>query len=195
MGIGRRHLRPAVFLDRDGVINEAPVVGGQARSPRTAADLRLLPGVPDALRRLRARGFVLVVVTNQPDIAHGRVAAETVHAMHASLLDALPLDSVYLCPHDHAAGCECRKPRSGMLRTAAEAHDIDLRRSWMVGDRWVDIAAGAAAGTRTILVEADYNWLPTSSGPPPADLRPDATAADLPGAVELLLSADGPATT
>ena len=177
-----------MFLDRDGVLNEAPVVDGQALSPTAVADLRLLPGVEEAVERLRAAGFALVAVTNQPDIAAGRVTAEVVDAMHAALLATLGLDAVYLCPHDTAAGCGCRKPRAGMLRDAAAAHHLDLHRSWMVGDRWVDVAAGREAGVRTILVERPYSWAPTSSGSPPTGLEPDATVADLGEAAAVVLA-------
>lgn len=187
-------LRPAVFLDRDGVLNEALVIDEQALSPTTEADLRVLPGVPEAVDRLRAAGFVLVAVTNQPDIAGGRVTVDVVDAMHASLTTALGLDAVYVCPHDSAAGCGCRKPKAGMLHDAVAAHDIELAASWLVGDRWVDLAAGRAAGVRTILVERSYSWLPTSSGAPPDGLRPDAVAADLGEAVDVIL-ADDPSET
>ena len=180
--------RPAVFLDRDGVLNEAPVSEGRALSPTAVADLRLLPGVEEAVARLRRAGLFLVAVTNQPDIATGRVTAEVVEAMHASLLATLRLDAVYLCPHDSAAGCECRKPRAGMVREAAAAHDLDLRRSWLVGDRWVDIAAGREAGVRTILVERPYSWAATSSGSPPPELAPDFAVGDLGGAVDIILA-------
>lgn len=179
--------RPAVFLDRDGVLNEAPVVDGRALSPTAAADLQVLPGVPKAVDRLRRAGFALVAVTNQPDIASGRVPADVVDAMHASLVASLRLDAVYLCPHDTAAGCECRKPKAGMLHEAAAAHALDLAGSWMVGDRWVDVAAGRKAGVRTILVERPYSWAPTNSGAPPDGLRPDAIATDLARAVDVIL--------
>ena len=178
-------MRPAFFLDRDGVLNDAPVVGGTALSPRALADLHVLPGVVDAVADLRRAGFLAVVVTNQPDIARGRVSAEAVDAMHDQLRDELHVDAVYVCPHDGAEGCGCRKPADGMLRDAAADLSIDLAASWMVGDRWVDIAAGRAAGVRTILVQRDYSWGATSAGSPPADLEPDVRARDLAEAVRV----------
>lgn len=181
-------LRRAAFLDRDGVINEAPIIDGRAMSPAAESDLRLLPGVPAAVERLRTAGWALIVVTNQPDIAKGTLSASVVARMHDSLVAQLSLEAIYVCPHETTDRCECRKPRAGMLREAAAEHALDLSASWMVGDRWVDIAAGHEAGVRTILVERHYSWLPTSSGPPPPGLRPDAAAVDLGAAADVILT-------
>ena len=148
-------MRPAVFLDRDGVINRAVVRDGKPYAPRAADDLEILPGVTEALLRLRTAGFALIVVTNQPDIARGKTTREAVDAMHGFLLRVLPLDEIRVCPHDDPEACPCRKPKPGLL-LQAPAHD--LGRSVMVGDRWRDIEAGRAAGCRaTILVDYGYD--------------------------------------
>ena len=148
--------RAAVFLDRDGVLNEAVVVDGRPHPPASLDELRTLPGVAEACRRLSGAGFTLIVVTNQPDIARGTVDEALVRAMNDRLQAELGLDTVMVCPHDDGDGCACRKPRPGMLLEAGRRWDVDLRRSVMVGDRWRDVEAGQAAGTRTVFVDHGY---------------------------------------
>jgi D-glycero-D-manno-heptose 1,7-bisphosphate phosphatase len=148
--------RPAVFLDRDGVLNEVDVRGGVPYPPPDADALRLLPGVVAACHRLRELGYALVVVTNQPDIARGRQTRAEVDRMHARLRAKLPLDEIMVCPHDDADGCECRKPAPGMILQAAARMDLDLARSFCVGDRWRDVEAARRAGV--IAIHVDYHY-------------------------------------
>jgi D-glycero-D-manno-heptose 1,7-bisphosphate phosphatase len=148
--------RPAVFLDRDGVLNEAVLRGGRPHPPATAGEVVLRPGAQDACCRLREAGFLLVMVTNQPDIARGATTREAVDAINDRLLAELGLDAACVCPHDDAHSCGCRKPAPGLILEAAERFDVDLRASLMVGDRWRDIAAGAAAGIATVWVRSTY---------------------------------------
>lgn len=148
--------QPGVFLDRDGVLNEAVVRSGCPRPPATAAELRVLPGVRDACRELSSAGLTLVCVTNQPDIARGTQDQATVAAMNDRLRGQLGLDAVVVCPHDDEDGCGCRKPRPGMILDAARRLDLDVARSTTVGDRWRDIEAGRAAGTWTVLIDHGY---------------------------------------
>ncbi len=152
-GAGRR----AVFLDRDGVINKAFVRQGKPYPPRTLDEVSVLPGVDEALSQLKAAGFLLVVVTNQPDVARGTLSRAMVDAMHDHLGRQLPLDDFRTCFHDASDRCDCRKPGCGLLRQAAQDHGIDLERSFMVGDRWRDTAAGQAAGCRTIFIDYGYD--------------------------------------
>lgn len=149
--------RRAVFLDRDGVVNAVLLEDGAPRSPAGLAALEILPGVADALRLLRAHGFLCLVVTNQPDVARRRVTRDAVEAIHRHLLAVLPLDAILVCYHDEADGCPCRKPRPGLLLQAASAYGIDLPGSFLVGDRWRDIEAGQAAGCTTLLVRRPYS--------------------------------------
>lgn len=155
MGIGSLS-RPAVFLDRDGVINRAIVRNGLPYPPRSVEELEVLPGVPEALARLRGAGFQLIVVTNQPDVARERQTREAVEAMHTLLCATLPIDGFQVCFHDDSDGCDCRKPKPGLLQQAARQCGIELAGSFMVGDRWRDIEAGRQAGCRTVLVEYKY---------------------------------------
>jgi D-sedoheptulose 7-phosphate isomerase len=149
--------QPAVFLDRDGVINRAFVRDGKPYSPPTTEDLDVLPGVPEALRDLRSHGYKLLVVTNQPDVGRGKQSRESLEAMHQDLRARLSLDDILVCTHTDADDCDCRKPLPGMLLEAAKKHNIDLAASYMVGDRWKDIDAGYNAGCKTILVDYGYS--------------------------------------
>jgi D-glycero-D-manno-heptose 1,7-bisphosphate phosphatase len=146
----------AVFLDRDGVINAAIVRDGKPYPPARAGDLEILPGVAGALADLRRAGYVLVVVTNQPDVARGTQTRAELDAIHARLSAELPLDAIRACLHDDADRCACRKPAPGLLVDAARDLDLDLAASVMVGDRWRDIDAGRAAGCRTVFINHHY---------------------------------------
>ena len=171
-------LRRAVFLDRDGVINRGVVRGDRPFAPLSLDEFEILPGVPEALARLRAAGFLLVVVTNQPDVARGFARRDQVEAIHAFIRARLPLDEVRVCYHDDVDRCACRKPRPGMLYAAAVANDIRLDRSFLVGDRWRDIGAGKEAGCTAVLV---------NPFPEPKRIEPDAELADLPAAADWIL--------
>ena len=150
-------LRPAVFLDRDGVINRATVRGETPYPPQTLAEVEILPRVPEALEKLAKMGLPLIVVTNQPDVARGTQTRDVVESINAYLSERLPLTAVYACYHDNADACACRKPKAGLILDAAKAHDIDAARSFMVGDRWSDVAAGQAAGCTTLFMNLSYS--------------------------------------
>ncbi len=149
--------RRAVFLDRDGVLNRVVWRDGKPASPRSLAELEIAPEAAQALALLKALGFALYVVTNQPDVARGRMARSCLDQMHDALGAVLPLDGIAVCAHDDIHACDCRKPKPGLLLTLAERHGIDLRRSWMVGDQDRDVACGRAAGCATVLIAASYN--------------------------------------
>jgi D-glycero-D-manno-heptose 1,7-bisphosphate phosphatase len=180
-------VRSAVFLDRDGVINAAIERDGQALSPRTADQFEVMDAAVRGARRLHTAGHVLVVVTNQPDIGRHLMSIDELDAMHQRMRRVIPVDSIMVCPHGGTEGCSCRKPLPGMLLEAAAELELDLDRSWMIGDRWVDVAAGRAAGVRTVLIERDYSYRGTSSGGPTADLVPTAVAVDLDDAADVVL--------
>lgn len=150
-------MRRAVFLDRDGVINRAVVREGKPYPPDSAAEVDILPGVVDTLQRLKEAGFVLIVVSNQPDVARGTTRQETVEAINTFLAEHLPVDRFIMCYHDSSEGCDCRKPRPGMLLAGAREFGVDLTSSFMVGDRWRDIEAGIAAGCKTIFIDYGYD--------------------------------------
>jgi len=147
----------AVFLDRDGVIN---VEKGYLHR---IEDLEFLPGAPEAIRLLKEAGFLVIVVTNQSGVARGYYSMEAVTLLHRHMADALAargasVDAWYVCPHhpEHGDECSCRKPLPGMIEQAAADFRIDPARSYMIGDKSSDVAAGLAAGCRSLLVGTGY---------------------------------------
>ena len=170
-----------MFLDRDGVLNRTFVREGTPYPPMRVDDVEVLPGVADALNRLTRHGLPLIVVTNQPDVARGSQSRQAVEQINARLALELPeLTAFYVCYHDNKDGCDCRKPGPGMLRRAAAEHGIDLSASFMVGDRWSDVVAGAAVGCKTFLLDVPYSQCHRCT--------PDHVVADLPEAAERILS-------
>ena len=162
------------------MLNEVELRDGIPHPPAGVEQLRLLPGVVEACHRLRDLGFVLVVVTNQPDIARGKQTRDEVDRMHDVLRGRLPLDEIVVCAHDDVDDCPCRKPRPGMILDAAERLDLDLAASVCVGDRWRDVEAAKRAGVTAIFVDRGYGERrPTDA---------DAVVASLPDAVEFIES-------
>ena len=184
-----RRARPAVFLDRDGVLNEVVGAGNVAASPLHVDDVRLAPLAAPAMGALAAAGYTLVVVTNQPDVARGEMSLDTAVAMTRYVVDSLGLDDGYVCPHDGPDRCPCRKPKAGLLDRAAVDWTIEMTNSWLIGDRWVDIGAATAAGVRSVLLERPYSWERAGGALPPADLEPSMSVISLDVAVEVVLSA------
>jgi D-glycero-D-manno-heptose 1,7-bisphosphate phosphatase len=172
----------AVFLDRDGVINVGVVKKGKPFAPMAVEEFQIAPGVHEALAALKAAGFLLIVTTNQPDVARGQGTRAAVDAIHAHMRSVLPLDDVIVCFHDDPDLCACRKPSPGMVYAGAVKHEAQLSRSFMVGDRWRDIGCGKAAGCTTILVNAF---------PEPTYVAPDVELADLPAAAKWILERCG----
>jgi D-glycero-D-manno-heptose 1,7-bisphosphate phosphatase len=182
VGIGQA-LSPtvrAVFLDRDGVLNRAIVRDGKPYPPASLGELEIVENAAASLTRLKDLGFLLLVVTNQPDVARGTQTLDTIRTLHESMLQTLPVDEFLVCPHDDRDGCRCRKPLPGMFFEAHARYGIDLATSFMVGDRWRDIDAGHAAGCRTVLL--DYNY--RERGP---SLPPDAKVGSLEDAVDWIV--------
>jgi len=189
----------AAFLDRDGVlVGLVPhPLSGQPESPLDPEDVVLLPGAAAAVRRLREAGYLVVGVSNQPAAAKGLVDMGTLEGVQTRVVELLERegagpDAFSLCFH-HPQGvlpeltraCDCRKPAPGMLLEAAKRLDLDLEASWMVGDTDGDVAAGRAAGCRTVLIEN-----PGSAHKRAGDTPSDAKAPDLPAAVERIVDID-----
>lgn len=149
-------MRRAVFLDRDGVINQAIVRNGTPNPPGNISELVILPGVSEALQKLHEKNYLLIVVTNQPDVARGVTQKSEVEKINDQLLSRLPLDDIKTCYHDNTDGCQCRKPLPGAFIDAAKEYQIDLSKSFMVGDRWRDIEAGQSAGCKTFFINYRY---------------------------------------
>jgi D-glycero-D-manno-heptose 1,7-bisphosphate phosphatase len=173
-------LRKAVFLDRDGVLIRSEVVAGKPIAVQDIAGMEILPGVGEACRRLKAVGYLLVIVTNQPDVGRGKAVQNVVEAMNASLAVTLGIDAVRVCFHDGYSPCACRKPRPGMLLDAARTLGINLAESFMIGDRSGDIEAGQAAGCRTVHIAWGHGEA--------LKAVPDFTAPDLAAAADWILT-------
>ncbi len=149
-------LKPAIFLDRDGVLNQSIVRDGKPFAPRQLDDFHIFNDAAKVISLFKQAGFLVVVVTNQPDVGNGFVARSVVEAMHKQLSESLVLDAIKVCYHSQVEGCDCRKPKPGMLLEAAQELGINLSQSTIVGDRASDILAGQAAGCRTILIDYAY---------------------------------------
>ncbi|GMA60517.1 HAD family hydrolase [Alicyclobacillus fastidiosus] len=170
-------MRPAVFLDRDGVIND------HRRYVNEPDDFYLFPFAPEAIARLNEADFFVGVVTNQGGIGLGYMTEESLREIHKKMSAELEaagarLDDIMYCPHAPKAGCRCRKPKPGMIELLARRHDLDVKRSYMVGDRDVDVLAGRAAGCKTIFV---------GDGTPPVRVKPDAHVRDIAAAAQWIL--------
>ena len=182
-------MKAAVFFDRDGVLNQ-PIPGdGRVYAPLTVEDFSIYPEAPQAVAQVRDAGFLAIVVTNQPEITKGNLPQAVLDEMHRILKENIELDAVYVCPHVDDQQCGCRKPAPGMLEQAAYDLDVDLSRSFMVGDTWRDIDAGRAAGCRTVLVEDPANRQKGSEA-----IRADYRASDVSSAVVQIISLRAGAT-
>jgi D-glycero-D-manno-heptose 1,7-bisphosphate phosphatase len=180
--VNRSHeLKPAVFLDRDGVIVVPEIRDRRSFAPRRLVDFRFYPEAAASLQRLKRAGFLLVVVTNQPDVGNGLTPRSEVDAMHEIMQRDLPLNLIKACFHTQAERCECRKPRPGMLLEAAKELGIDLARSYMVGDRKGDVDAGRAAGCTTVFIDRDYAE--------PAPEGPDHVVRSITEAADVIIAA------
>jgi D-glycero-D-manno-heptose 1,7-bisphosphate phosphatase len=180
---GEREKARAVFLDRDGVISRSLVRNGLPFAPTILEEFEILSEAPEACRRLKQAGFVLIVVTNQPEVGRGTMKKEVVETMHARMCRELPIDRVGVCYHPgHGLShCDCRKPKTGLLVAAAQELNIDLAQSWMVGDRWRDIDCGHAAGCQTVFIDRGYAETLKQA--------PDFKAGNLAEAADLILAA------
>lgn len=146
----------AVFLDRDGVLNKSVIVDGKPYPPKSVNELVIPDGVKEGLKQLKELDYILIVITNQPDVARGITSIKIVDDINNYLRQQLIIDDVFCCFHDNADNCICRKPKPGMIFAAAKKWNIDLEYSFMVGDRWRDIETGKNAGIKTILIDLEY---------------------------------------
>lgn len=147
----------AVFLDRDGVLNKAIIRDGKPYPPTSLNETVIVSGAKYALPVLKRDGFFLIGITNQPDVARGKQKREVVESINNYLLRQIPIQEIFVCYHDNNDNCDCRKPKPGLIFQAAKKYEINLTKSYMVGDRWKDIEAGRQAGCKTIFIDYKYN--------------------------------------
>jgi D-glycero-D-manno-heptose 1,7-bisphosphate phosphatase len=150
-------MRPAIFLDRDGVLNRVVWREGKPASPRSLEEVEIEADAPAALARLKDAGYLLFAVTNQPDVRRGKMSRSALDQIHHHLAAQLPLCEIAACVHDDRDACDCRKPKPGLVVELARRHGLDLGRSWVVGDQDRDTASAAAAGCRAVLLARSYN--------------------------------------
>lgn len=157
MGLNGDAMKKAVFLDRDGVINHVKLLENKPHPPSSLAELRYCDGAIEAIGNLLENKFLVVVVTNQPDIARKSTTQYAIDRIHARMRKDLGIQHFYICPHDDRDFCDCRKPKPGLLFKAASDLAIDLKKSYLVGDRWKDISAGQAAGCINFFINYNYS--------------------------------------
>ena len=189
-------MKKAIFLDRDGVINK------NADDITTPEKFEMLPGVSEAIKKINDSGYLAIIITNQPIISKGFCTFDDLKKIHdkmnAELAEAgAHIDAIYVCPHHPKKGfegevselkidCDCRKPKPGLIKQAIAEHDIDTKESWMIGDSPSDIAAGKAAGVKTVLVSDGGGS--GAAHEAIIDTEPDAVKKDLEEAVDYIFS-------
>jgi D-glycero-D-manno-heptose 1,7-bisphosphate phosphatase len=174
-------MKQAVFFDRDGVINKVILRNGKPFSPRKFEEFELSDGIKEILEKLKRKDFINIIITNQPDLTRHLVQQKELQKMHDLIRAKLPVDDIFVCPHDDGDNCNCRKPKPGMLLEAAEKWDIDLSNSFLIGDQWKDMEAGKAAGCVTIVLDYVYNQ----------DVKADARIWDLWEALDVIAGVCG----
>lgn len=173
----------ALFLDRDGTLNKSVLRNKKLEAPFTLEEFEIFPEAPGVAKRIKKCGYLLIVVTNQPDIADGKLSWPTLRKMHTLLKSQLPVDAIFICPHKDGSRCSCRKPKPGMLRSAAKRFNIDLGKSFILGDRATDVKAGKLAGVTTILFDPEGEQ---GSHLKKHNVKPDYTVKKLEEAVEII---------
>ncbi len=143
--------RKAIFLDRDGVINKLILESGISRSPRLIEEFIINSEIPHFIATFKNLGYLILVITNQPEVSRGLVSKEQVEEFHRLIFDLLVIDDIFVCWHDKDDECSCRKPKPGLLIEAKQKYDIDMVNSFFIGDRTIDFDAAKAAGTNGIL--------------------------------------------
>jgi histidinol-phosphate phosphatase family protein len=149
-------MKHALFVERDGVLNQARVERDHQVSPLTVEEFKIVEGVAPVLAKAKAAGFLLIATTNQPGLSRGYQSRRELDRMHDLLRRTLPLDDILVCPHDEGDRCPCRKPKSGLLTEAGFKWQIDLDRSFVVSDKWQDAEAARTAGCTSLLIQSPW---------------------------------------
>jgi D-glycero-D-manno-heptose 1,7-bisphosphate phosphatase len=175
---------PAIFLDRDGVLNEAKLVRGVPVPPAHIENVNILEGVKESIELLTGSGYTPVVISNQPDIARGKTTFDEVLEINNYISIKTGIKHFYFCPHDDVNQCECRKPKPGLILNAANELDLDLTASYLVGDRWRDIQAGQSLNLGCFFIDYSY--------PEKRPQSPYTKVRSLREAVEILMKVSKP---
>lgn len=178
--------RPAVFLDRDGVINiDSHENGEPGKEILDPEEVKIYDGVVDSLKKLSERGYLLIVVTNQSKVNKGDISDRTLNMINNRVHEMCDfwIDQFYYCPHTDEDNCTCRKPKTGMADRARKEYNIDMNRSWLVGDKTSDIGMGKSVGVKTIMVQTGHGGADGKM-----EIKPDFVARNLVEATEIILS-------
>jgi D-glycero-D-manno-heptose 1,7-bisphosphate phosphatase len=167
-----------VFLDRDGVINHAILKNRKPYSPRDLSEFRIIDDCIENIDRIKNMGFLRIIITNQPDVSSGNLSLNLLKKFHNLLFSQMSLTDIYYCTHLDIDSCFCRKPGTGMIDAAVEKYNIDLKKSFVIGDRWRDVDCGVKAGCKTIFIDYNYNEK--------LNYKPSAIVKNLSSAVNLI---------
>lgn len=179
----------AVFLDRDGVLNEMISHENGVRAPNRLEEFQLVSGVGQCVKKLSEVGFKIIVITNQPDISRGKLSKRELQLINQRLIELLPeIDEIYVCEHQETDGCACRKPKSNLFKNAVNKYYLNAEESWNIGDRWVDISAGQNLDIKSILIDRPWSLLSTSSGSKPQKFAPDFVVDNFEEATNVILN-------
>jgi D-glycero-D-manno-heptose 1,7-bisphosphate phosphatase len=168
----------AVFIDRDGVLVKTNIVDGKSYAVRSLSNFNIFPEAATALALLKTSGYLVIVITNQPDVSNKLIKKSVIEEMHTKLTSELLIDAIFTCYHGQNEGCPCRKPQPGLLLEAAATHHIDFSKSFMIGDRKSDIVAGQSVGCYSIFIDRDYSE--------PKPKNPDGIAKNVREATNLI---------
>ena len=150
-------MNSAIFLDRDGVVNYSIIREKKPYAPLSLSELKIIPEIKRVIDFFKFKQFKIFVITNQPDVARGKVTIDEVEKINAAILSQLSIDEIFTCYHDNQDQCECRKPRPGAFMTLSKKYNIDLTKSIMVGDRAKDIEAAKNANCPSVFINYGYN--------------------------------------
>ena len=150
-------MKKAIFLDRDGIINKAIIKNKKPYPPTKLSEVEPILEINNFIYSWKAKGYLIIIVTNQPDVSRGTLDKNIADQINEHLSYVINFDDIFVCYHGNDNECDCRKPKIGLFMQAKEKYDIDLSKSWMVGDRWRDVEAGKNAGCKTIFVDYGYD--------------------------------------
>jgi D-glycero-D-manno-heptose 1,7-bisphosphate phosphatase len=182
-------MKRAILLDRDGVINDL-VDFPPGRAPRSVTELKLRTDALSQIEILASNGYLVLVITNQPDISRGKMTPTQLHEINSKIQEEIPgISEILTCIHDDSDQCACRKPNNGLIEIALRKYSIDIANSWVIGDQWTDIAAGKKSNIRTILLENESSQISSNKRNPPPGLVPDFKVSNLIEALQVILGA------
>jgi D-glycero-D-manno-heptose 1,7-bisphosphate phosphatase len=177
-----------IIFDRDGTLNKLVNQDKELRSPRSLDEFKLIEGAREVLLTLKSQGNFIGIATNQPEVSRKYISIKELNLMHKFLMEEIQgIDVIEICVHDNHDYCICRKPKVGLLEKICGNFNIKKDQCYIIGDRWTDVLAGKNFNIKSILIESDYSYRPTSQGECPKDLTPDFTIHDIRECLKIIL--------